>query len=101
MATMEIETSGVERVVEQRRYSRSEMEALRYWNIEEQQIMWNEIYLGLDPDVANEYGGLSLIHSNKPEKHSSKNNKSKRRKPLTHGLVATKGNGIHLQIFVW
>ncbi|XP_030520868.1 uncharacterized protein LOC115734288 [Rhodamnia argentea] len=41
-----------------RRYSREEMEALRFVNISEQRKLWREIYNGLGP-VAREYANLA------------------------------------------
>ncbi|KAK9288355.1 hypothetical protein L1049_016808 [Liquidambar formosana] len=39
-------------------YSRKEMEALRFVNVEKQQKMWYEVYCGLGPSVAKEYNDL-------------------------------------------
>ncbi|XP_028100602.1 uncharacterized protein LOC114299969 isoform X1 [Camellia sinensis] len=41
-----------------RAYSREEVEALRFVNLESQQKKWIEIYCGLAPIVAGEYDGL-------------------------------------------
>lgn len=39
-------------------YSRKEMEALRFVNVEEQKKKWVEIYCGFGPSVTKEYDGL-------------------------------------------
>lgn len=39
-------------------YSRKEMEALRFVNLEAQQKKWAEVYCGLGPNVAKDYDGL-------------------------------------------
>ncbi|CAL5391835.1 unnamed protein product [Camellia sinensis] len=41
-----------------RAYSREEVEALRFVNLESQQKKWVEVYCGLAPIVAREYDGL-------------------------------------------
>ncbi|XP_057732336.1 uncharacterized protein LOC130947647 [Arachis stenosperma] len=46
-----------------RRYSRKEMEALRFVNEDKQRFFWNEIYRGLQPHVANEYDTLFAVAS--------------------------------------
>ncbi|KAF8379336.1 hypothetical protein HHK36_028770 [Tetracentron sinense] len=53
-----------------RRYSRNELEAMRFVNDEEQRIMWNEIYLGLGPVVAQE---LEDMGDSKHQKQGRRN----------------------------
>ncbi|MED6185393.1 hypothetical protein PIB30_056719 [Stylosanthes scabra] len=49
--------------VMKRRYSRMEMEALRFVNVDKQHLFWNEIYRGLQPHVATEYDTLFAVAS--------------------------------------
>ncbi|KAJ4839337.1 hypothetical protein Tsubulata_029972 [Turnera subulata] len=44
----------------QRKYSREEMQALRFVNIVEQRKMWRDIYTGLGNAVVKEYDGLGI-----------------------------------------
>ncbi|XP_058094065.1 uncharacterized protein LOC131240065 [Magnolia sinica] len=55
-----------------RSYLRSELEALRYVKIEEQQSRWNEIYLGLGPVVSREFDQISLANQNQSHKNAGK-----------------------------
>ncbi|PKA56287.1 hypothetical protein AXF42_Ash011217 [Apostasia shenzhenica] len=43
-------------------YSRSEMEAFRFVNVDRQRRAWMEVYDGLDAVVASEYNGLRIPH---------------------------------------
>lgn len=42
-------------------YTRSEMEALRFLNVDAQMRMWNAVYAGLKANVAREYKNLLLL----------------------------------------
>ncbi|KAF6146940.1 hypothetical protein GIB67_036659 [Kingdonia uniflora] len=57
-----------------KRYRRSDMEALKFVNVEEQRKMWNEIYIGLEPAVSREFDNLSAEKSSigKPQKPKSR-----------------------------
>ncbi|XP_028111076.1 uncharacterized protein LOC114309532 [Camellia sinensis] len=66
-----------------RAYSREEVEALRFVNLESQQKKWIEIYCGLAPIVAGEYDGLIACNRQKhiqinfdPRKQSGKKKKT-------------------------
>ncbi|MED6130866.1 hypothetical protein PIB30_004730 [Stylosanthes scabra] len=57
------ETAIANGTVMKRRYSRMEMEALRFVNVDKQHLFWNEIYRGLQPHVATEYDTLFAVAS--------------------------------------
>nr|XP_010930173.1 uncharacterized protein LOC105051424 [Elaeis guineensis]XP_029122397.1 uncharacterized protein LOC105051424 [Elaeis guineensis] len=63
-----------------RRYSRSEMEALRFVGTEEQRQKWKEVYQKLGSVVAQEYDGLWASNPQK-KKHGGK----KKEKETDHG----------------
>lgn len=85
-------------------YSRKEMEALRFVNLEAQQKKWAEVYCGLGPNVAKNYDGLIDCNNQKhiqidfdPRQQFGKKEK---KIPGVFGMAAAKGRGNHLRIFV-
>ncbi|KAL6970790.1 hypothetical protein U1Q18_030478 [Sarracenia purpurea var. burkii] len=87
-----------------RAYSRQEMEALRFVNLEAQRKKWLEVYCGLAPTVTKEYEGLidfdnqKHIRLNFDPRHQF--GKKEKKTPGILGMVAAKGRGNHLKIFV-
>ncbi|CAL5337026.1 unnamed protein product [Camellia sinensis] len=82
--SLEKEGDGIKRA-----YSREEVEALRFVNLESQQKKWIEVYCGLAPIVAGEYDGLIACNRQKhiqinfdPRKQSGK----KKKTPAVLGL---------------
>ncbi|KAL5991011.1 hypothetical protein ACLOJK_011917 [Asimina triloba] len=55
-----------------RRYSRTELEALRYADIQEQQMRWNETYIALEPSVAQELDEISLPNQKRSQKKADR-----------------------------
>lgn len=85
-------------------YSRKEMEALRFVNLEAQQKKWTEVYCGLGPNVAKNYDGLIDCNNQKhiqidfdPRQQFGKKEK---KIPGVFGMAAAKERGNHLRIFV-
>ncbi|GMI64390.1 hypothetical protein HRI_000108300 [Hibiscus trionum] len=70
-------------------YSRKELEALRFANMEEQCNFWRDVYAGLAIDVTKEYEDLA--HKNMARKATV---------PSTVGLVAGRGTRVGVNIFV-
>ncbi|KAL4273122.1 hypothetical protein GQ457_13G028360 [Hibiscus cannabinus] len=74
-------------------YSRKELEALRFANMEEQYNLWSDVYAGLAIDVIREYEDLA---SCKPHQNMAR----KATVPSTVGLVAGRGTRVGVNIFV-
>lgn len=90
-------------------YSRKEMEALRFVNVEAQREMWKKIYDGLGFAVAAAYDDLASCNHQKVSKHQKhirlnfdprKRFEKKELAPSILGLVAGKGRGNNLKIHV-
>ncbi|XP_072950820.1 uncharacterized protein [Typha angustifolia] len=71
-----------------KRYSRSEMEALRFVGVGEQREKWEEVYRGLDSGVSRELDGLSAVESKKNKKNKGGGRGGKKKEPsVTVGEV--------------
>ncbi|XP_020578077.1 uncharacterized protein LOC110023150 [Phalaenopsis equestris] len=70
---LSISTSATGRVCETNRriYSRSEMEDLRFLDIDAQRRMWNAVYAGMESDVAREYSKLWVPDDQKKGNHEN------------------------------
>jgi gem associated protein 2 len=71
------ETKGDDKGL-QRKYTRSEMEALRFAQLEYQLELFNRVYSGLDPKIRREFDGISVVDSKK-KKNSRNMNKNNQR----------------------
>ncbi|CAL5414013.1 unnamed protein product [Camellia sinensis] len=68
-------------------YSREEMEALKFVNLEAQRKMWIEAYCGLAPTVAREYDGLIDSNHQKHTLFSSDTRQQFGKKEMTSGVL--------------
>lgn len=71
------------------RYSRSELEALRYLDVEEQQRRWESIYQGLGVIVARELDQLAVEkHHKQPRKSTDRQqNTGKKKRPAANSGI--------------
>ncbi|KAJ4819351.1 Gem-associated protein 2 [Rhynchospora pubera] len=72
------ETKGHEKGP-QRKYTRSDMEALRFVQSEYQLELFERVYWGLEPTVRLELDGIFVADSNKKKKRNRNRNKNKQR----------------------
>ncbi|KAL5718768.1 hypothetical protein ACHQM5_011636 [Ranunculus cassubicifolius] len=78
---------------EKKCYSRDEMEAIRCMNVEEEKIIWNEIYVMMGTSVAKEYEELAA--SSKPKKQGGRGKKTDHiTNKEENGLPKKKGNNV-------